>query len=298
MGGRALVRARLAPVARGRRRLPAAAAGFDRPSADRGLARRPGRDRRLSEVAADLCVIGAGAAGLTAAAVAAQLGTRTVLIERGEMGGECLNTGCVPSKALLAAAKTAQAIRTSQRFGIAASEPKVDVAAVHRHVQGVIAAIAPHDSVERFEGFGVEVIRAEARFLAPRQLIAGNRTITARRIVIATGSEPAIPPIPGIDQVPYFTNETIFDNERLPEHLLIIGAGAVGIELAQAYRRLGAKVTVVEAAKPMPRDDAELVGILLQCLAAEGIAIGQQTAIKRVEPNGAGIALIVEQDGH
>jgi pyruvate/2-oxoglutarate dehydrogenase complex dihydrolipoamide dehydrogenase (E3) component len=242
-------------------------------------------------------VIGAGAAGLTVAAVAAQLGARTVLIERGEMGGECLNTGCVPSKALLAAAKAAQTARTSHRFGVGAAEPKIDFAAVHRHVHGVIAAIAPHDSVERFEGFGVEVIRAEARFLGPRQLIAGNRTIAARRIVIATGSEPAIPPIPGIDQVPYFTNETIFDNQVLPEHLLIVGAGAVGIELAQAFRRLGAAVTVIEAAKPMPRDDAELVGALLQCLVAEGVAIRQQSQIKRVEPNGAGIALIVEQDG-
>jgi pyruvate/2-oxoglutarate dehydrogenase complex dihydrolipoamide dehydrogenase (E3) component len=252
----------------------------------------------MSELAADLCVIGAGAAGLTVAAVAAQLGVRTVLIERGEMGGECLNTGCVPSKALLAAAKAAQAVRTSHRFGIGSGEPRVDFAAVHRHVQGVVAAIAPHDSVERFEGFGVEVIRAEARFLGPRQLVAGNRTIRARRIVIATGSEPSIPPIPGIEAVPYFTNETIFDNDVLPEHLLIIGAGAIGIELAQAHRRLGAGVTVIEAAKAMPRDDAELTAVLLQCITAEGVAIRQQTAIKRIEPNGAGIALAIEQDGH
>jgi len=261
------------------------------------LARRPGRGRRLSDVAADLCVIGAGAAGLTVAAVAAQLGTHTVLIERGDMGGECLNTGCVPSKAQLAAAKAAQQIRTSDRFGIVAPEPKVDFAAVHRHVHGVIAAIAPHDSVERFEGFGVEVIRAEARFIGPRQLAAGNRTIAARRIVIATGSESAIPPIPGIESVPYFTNETIFASGTLPNHLLIVGAGAVGVELAQAHRRLGAKVTVLEAAKAMARDDAELIGTLLQCLAAEGIAMHQQTQITRVEPSGAGIALTLEQDG-
>jgi pyruvate/2-oxoglutarate dehydrogenase complex dihydrolipoamide dehydrogenase (E3) component len=222
-------------------------------------------------------VIGAGSAGLTMAAVAAQLGARTVLIERGEMGGECLNTGCVPSKALLAAAKAAQAVRISDRFGIAASEPRVDFAAVHRHVHGVIAAIAPHDSVERFEALGVEVILAEARFIGPRHLVAGNRTIRARRIVIATGSEPAIPPVPGIDAVSYFTNETIFDNDTLPEHLLIIGGGPIGIELAQAHRRLGAKVTVIEIAKAMPRDDAELGAVLLQRLAAEGIAVHQRT---------------------
>jgi len=231
------------------------------------------------------------------AAVAGQLGVRTVLIERGEMGGECLNTGCVPSKALLAAAKAAQAVRTSARFGIGAAAPRVDFAAVHRHVRGVIAAIAPHDSVERFEGFGVEVIRAEARFIGPRRLAAGNRTLGARRIVIATGSEPAVPPIPGMDSVPYSTNETIFDSEVLPEHLLIVGAGAVGIELAQAYRRLGARVTVIEAAKAMPRDDAELVAVLLQCLQTEAVVIHQQTQINRAEANGSGIALTIEEEG-
>lgn len=261
------------------------------------MARRPGRDRQLSETTADLCVIGAGAAGLTVAAVAGQLGLRTVLIERGEMGGECLNTGCVPSKALLAAAKAAQTVRTSARFGLEAGELRVDFAAVHRHVHGVIAAIAPHDSVARFEGLGVEVIRAEARFVGPRRLAAGNRSISGRRIVIATGSEPATPPIPGIEAVPHFTNETIFDNETLPDHLLIVGAGAVGIELAQAYRRLGARVTAIEAAAAMPRDDAELVASLLQCLAVEGIAIHQQTIIKRIEPSGAGVALTIEQQG-
>jgi pyruvate/2-oxoglutarate dehydrogenase complex dihydrolipoamide dehydrogenase (E3) component len=241
-------------------------------------------------------VIGAGAAGLSVAAVAAQLGVRTVLIERGEMGGECLNTGCIPSKALLAAAKAAQTVRTSHRFGIEAGEPRVDFAAVHRHVHEVIAAIAPHDSVERFERLGVEVIRAEARFVGPRRLVAGNRTISARRVVIATGSEPAIPPIQGIETVPYFTNETIFENAVSPEHLLIVGAGAVGIELAQAYRRLGSPVTLIEAATAMPRDDAELVAALLQCLAAEGVAIHQHTEIKRVEPSGTGIAAIVEHE--
>ena len=230
------------------------------------------------------------------AAVAAQLGARTVLIERGEMGGECLNTGCVPSKALLAAAKAAQAVRISDRFGIAASEPRVDFAAVHRHVHGVIAAIAPHDSVERFEALGVEVILAEARFIGPRHLVAGNRTIRARRIVIATGSEPAIPPVPGIDAVSYFTNETIFDNDTLPEHLLIIGGGPIGIELAQAHRRLGAKVTVIEIAKAMPRDDAELGAVLLQRLAAEGIAVHQRTEIKAAVPSRPGIALTIAQD--
>jgi pyruvate/2-oxoglutarate dehydrogenase complex dihydrolipoamide dehydrogenase (E3) component len=213
------------------------------------------------------------------------------------MGGECLNTGCVPSKALLAAAKAAHGVRTSRRFGVNAAEPGIDFAAVHRHVQGVIAAIAPHDSEERFAGFGVEVIHAEARFVGPREVVAGNRRVRARHVVIATGSEPAIPPIAGLDGAPYFTNETIFDNERLPDHLVIVGAGPIGLELAQAHRRLGAAVTVVEAATAMPRDDPELAAMLLACMAEEGIAIRQQAAITEVAPNGMGIAVTIEEQG-
>ncbi|MGD9616522.1 MAG: NAD(P)/FAD-dependent oxidoreductase [Alphaproteobacteria bacterium] len=245
----------------------------------------------------DLCVIGAGAAGLTTAAIASQLGARTVLIERAAMGGECLNTGCVPSKALLAAAKAAQTVRTAGRFGVNGAAPEVDFAAMRRHVRGVVDAIAPHDSVERFEGLGVAVVRAEARFVGPREIAAGNRVLRARRIVIATGSEPAIPPIPGIASVPYLTNETIFDNDQLPDHLVVIGAGAIGIELAQAHRRLGAAVTIVEAARAMPRDDPELVGVLLRSLADEGVDIREQANIKAAEPTGTGVALTVETSG-
>jgi len=250
----------------------------------------------VSDLAVDLCVIGAGAAGLTTAAIASQLGVRTALVERGAMGGECLNTGCVPSKALLAAAKAAHAAREAHRFGVEAA-PRVDFAAVHRHVRDVIDAIAPHDSVERFEGLGVEVIRAEAGFLAPGRLVADGRTIQARRVVIATGSEPAIPPIPGIDTVPHLTNETIFDNDRLPEHLAIIGAGPIGIELAQAHRRLGAAVTVIEAARAMPRDDPELTSMLLGRLAEEGIAVHEHTEVKAIAPGEPGIVLTTEADG-
>ncbi len=242
----------------------------------------------------DLCVIGAGAAGLTTAAIGAQLGARTVLIERAEMGGECLNSGCVPSKALLAAAKAAHAARSAGRFGVNRAAPEIDFAAVRRHVRGVMEAIAPHDSVERFEGLGVDVLRAEASFVGPREIAAGNRMVRARHIVIATGSEPAIPPIPGIESVRSFTNETIFDNERLPDHLVIIGAGAVGIELAQAYRRLGTAVTIVEAARALPRDDPELTAMLLHSLADEGIDIREQAEIKSAEPTRTGVALDVE----
>ncbi|MGE3781256.1 MAG: NAD(P)/FAD-dependent oxidoreductase [Alphaproteobacteria bacterium] len=242
-------------------------------------------------------MIGAGAAGLTTAALAGQLGARTVLIERGEMGGECLNTGCVPSKALLAAGKAVEAVREAGRFGVNGAVSNVDFAAVRRHVQGVIAAIAPHDSAERFAALGVDVVRAEARFVGPREIVAGNRTIRARRVVIATGSEPAIPPIPGIQSVPYFTNETIWDSDRLPDRLVIVGAGAVGVELAQAFRRLGAAVAIVEAARAMPRDDRELAQMLLRRLSDEGIDIRERAEIKSAEPIPTGVALDVASDG-
>jgi pyruvate/2-oxoglutarate dehydrogenase complex dihydrolipoamide dehydrogenase (E3) component len=244
----------------------------------------------------DLCVIGAGSAGLSVAAVAAQLGVGVALIERDQMGGECLNTGCVPSKALLAAAKTAEIIRNGHRFGIDA-EPAVDFKRVHAHVQSVIGAIAPHDSVERFEKLGVEVIQDEARFIGPRTITAKRREIRARRIVIATGSEPAIPPISGLDRVRFFTNETIFKNETLPKHLLIIGGGPIGVEVGQAYRRLGAAVTILEREKAMPKDDPELAGPLLQRLAAEGVAIRQGVEIKAVARDGEGISLTVDETG-
>jgi len=186
----------------------------------------------------DLCIIGAGSAGLSVAAGAAQMGARTVLIERGLMGGDCLNFGCVPSKSLLAAAKAAAAWRHGAAFGIDAAPSQVDWPRVRAHVAGVIAAIAPHDSVERFEGLGVRVIKAEARFTGPDTLIAGEATLRARRFVIATGSEPLVPPIPGLDQVSFLTNETVFGIEAAPQHLLVLGGGPIGCELAQAHRRL------------------------------------------------------------
>src|SRR5579864_7858025 len=164
----------------------------------------------MQKLHCDICVIGAGSAGLSVASGAAQLGARTVLFERGEMGGDCLNFGCVPSKALLAAAHAAQGIREAKRFGIESSEPQIDFAGVMAHVRGVIAAIAPNDSVERFERLGVRVIRADARFIGLREVVGGDMHVRARRIVIAAGSTAALPPIPGIDSVKTFTNETIF----------------------------------------------------------------------------------------
>src|SRR4029450_8160621 len=166
--------------------------------------------------------------GLVVASGAAQLGLSAVLIERAEMGGDCLNYGCVPSKALIAAAKMAQAQRDGAPFGIASVEPKVDFARVVDHVHQVIAAIAPNDSVERFEKLGVRVLKEEARFIGRTELQAGPHRISTRRIVLATGSPPAGPPSPGRAGAGYLTNETIFANRTLPSHLIVIGGGAVG----------------------------------------------------------------------
>ena len=236
----------------------------------------------MAMLKADICIIGAGSGGLSLAAGAAQMGARVVLIEGAEMGGDCLNTGCVPSKSLLAAAKAAQAMRTGAGFGITPVEPQIDFGAVKDHVAGVIAKIAPHDSQERFEGLGVTVIRDWARFSGPAEVVAGGQTIRARRFVIATGSRAAIPPIPGVEDVGYLTNETIFALRERPEHLLVLGGGPIGMEMAQAHRRLGCKVTVIEGAKALGRDDPEMAAVVLEALRAEGVVIAEGQGVARL----------------
>ena len=245
----------------------------------------------------DICVIGAGSGGLTVAAGASRMGAATVLIEAGRMGGDCLNYGCVPSKALIAAGHAAEAVRGARRFGVDAGEPTVDFARVRAHVQGVIAAIAPMDSVERFEGLGVRVIRAAARFAGPDEVVADGIRVRARRFVVATGSTPLVPPIPGLDAVPYRTNETIFDADLRPERLVIIGGGPIGCELAQAFRRLGAAAAIVEMRSILPKDDPEAVEIVRRRLQAEGVAIHEATEVVGVEKTAAGFALLVRKDG-
>jgi pyruvate/2-oxoglutarate dehydrogenase complex dihydrolipoamide dehydrogenase (E3) component len=245
----------------------------------------------------DICVIGAGSGGLSVAAAAAQFGVDVVLIEKGKMGGDCLNTGCVPSKAMIASGKVAHMMRDAGKFGIASVRPRVDPASVHAHIHGVIGAIAPLDSVERFTGLGVHVIEAEGRFVDRKTVTAGDYEIRARRFVVATGSSPGTPPIPGLDKVPFFTNETIFDNNKALEHLMIIGGGPIGMELAQAHRRLGAKVTVLEAFTPLGKDDPELTAIVLKQLESEGIDIRAGIRIERMEKDRTGVRAVITQDG-
>jgi pyruvate/2-oxoglutarate dehydrogenase complex dihydrolipoamide dehydrogenase (E3) component len=249
----------------------------------------------MASLATDLCVIGAGSAGLAVAAGAAQMGADVVLIEKGRMGGDCLNYGCVPSKSLIAAAKAAHAIRHAGRFGVDGHEPEIDFQAVHDHVKGVIAAIAPHDSQERFEGLGVRVIRAPARFVGPQEVEADGGRVRARRIVVATGSSPAIPPIAGLAEVPHLTNETVFDLTERPEHLVVIGGGPIGCELAQAFRRLGAAVTVLEMLSILPKDDPAAVAVVRAQLRADGIDLREQVSVKAVARDGNGVAVTVEK---
>ncbi len=237
-------------------------------------------DTRLS---VDFCIIGAGSGGLSVAAAAVAFGQRVVLIEKGKMGGDCLNYGCVPSKALLAAAHRAHDMRTCAPFGIRPVEPDINAQAVHDHVHAVIAAIAPNDSVERFEGLGVKVIQAAGRFIAKDKVVAGDYEITARYFVIATGSSPLVPAIPGLAETPHFTNENIFNVAEPIGHLIVVGGGPIGLELAQAHARLGAKVTVLEGMKALGKDDPEMASVVLDRLRREGLDIREDAKVAHVE---------------
>ena len=240
----------------------------------------------MDELRPDLCVIGAGAGGLSVAAAAAAFGVPVVLIEKGRMGGDCLNYGCVPSKALLAAARRVADMRTASDLGVNAAAVRVDFPAVAQHVRDTIAALAPNDSAARFTGLGVRVVAGRAQFADRETVTVDDRfTIKARRFVIATGSTPSVPRIPGIAQTPFFTNETIFDLALQPEHLLIVGGGPVGVELAQAFRRLGSTVTVIEAATLLGKDDPECAAVVLAALERDGVVF--RSGVRLVKVAGA-----------
>lgn len=250
-----------------------------------------------NEISADICVIGGGSGGLLVAAGASQMGAEVVLFEAGKMGGDCLNYGCVPSKSMIAAAHAAQAIRSADKFGIGAAEPVVDFQKVHDHVHGVIGAIAPHDSVERFEGLGVRVIQAKGKFVGPTSIQAGDTVVKAKRVVISTGSHSCAPPIPGLGTVPYLTNETVFDRTEAPEHLLVIGGGPIASELSQAHRRLGCEVTILETAKTLSKDDPELAEVVCTRMLKEGVTIRQEIKILSIEKDGDGVTVNFRDGG-
>lgn len=233
----------------------------------------------------DLAIIGGGAGGLSLAAGSAQLGLNVVLFESGKMGGDCLNYGCVPSKSLLAAAKIFYHLKQASRFGIHTQGLSLAFPQVMQHVHQVIANIAEHDSVERFESLGVRVIQSAGKFIAPDAMQVGNQIIHAKRFVIATGSSPFIPPIPGVDSVSYLTNETIFDLQEKPQHLIVIGGGPIGCELAQAFAMLGSKVTILEGLNILPKDDADCVAVIRQQLEEMNVTIYEQAKVQQIEAN-------------
>lgn len=240
----------------------------------------------------DICIIGAGSGGLSVAAGAAQMGAKVVLVEKGEMGGDCLNTGCVPSKSMLAAGHVARNMREAGPFGVQAVEPIINWAAVHKHIHEVIAAIAPNDSQQRFEDLGVTVIRAAGQFEDAQTLRAGDQLVRAKYFVLATGSSPFVPPIEGLDQVPYFTNENIFDNRGEVEHLIVTGGGPIAIEMAQAHLRLGARVTVMKKDRLLVKDDPELSRIVIKHLQKEGMEFhegGHDLTVERTADRKIGV---------
>ncbi|MCR9130206.1 MAG: FAD-dependent oxidoreductase [Alphaproteobacteria bacterium] len=241
------------------------------------------------QIKADLAVIGAGSAGLVTSAGAAMLGRKVVLFEPGAMGGDCLNFGCVPSKAILTAAHKAHEVRTAAKWGVQAGEPTIDFAQVRQHIAQAIAAIEPNDSQERFEGLGVRVIRERARFADERTLVSDSAEVSAKRIVIATGARARIPSISGMDKTPYLTNETIWDLAALPEHLVILGAGPIGMELGQAFARLGSEVTILEAGAALARLEPEHADLAVESLKADGVRVIVGTRAQAVAPSGEGI---------
>jgi len=239
----------------------------------------------------DICIIGAGSGGLSIASGAAQLGRSVVLYEAAEMGGDCLNHGCVPSKAIISSGKHAHAFTTGEPFGVKPAKPKVDFEAVKAHVQGVIETIAPVDSQERFEGLGCTVIREYARFKDAKTVESDTTEVTAKRIIVATGSRASAPPIPGLDKTPYLTNETIFSVDELPKHLLIVGAGPIGLELGQTFARLGSKVEIVDIAPPLGRNEPEHAAILVKALEAEGVVFHTPAQTEKIRKTKTGVAI-------
>ncbi len=252
----------------------------------------------------DLVAIGGGTAGLVTAAAAAGLGARTALVERDRLGGECLWTGCVPSKALIGSARIARALSRTDEFGLDGSLSNVDGGRVLESVREVRARIQPHDDPARFRDMGVEVMEGEGRFLSDRELdVEGPdvaRRLRARRFVIATGGRPDVPSIPGLEEAGYFTHETAFDRPDLPRSVAILGAGPIGVEFAQAYRRLGVEVTLLEMEdRILVREDAELASRLQDRLEAEGIRVRTGAAVARVErgEGNPGQVRLLSEDG-
>ncbi|NDP41444.1 MAG: FAD-dependent oxidoreductase [Aromatoleum sp.] len=245
----------------------------------------------------DLAVIGGGSGGLVVAAGGAALGAKVALVEKDKLGGDCLWTGCVPSKTLIESARVAFQMRNANRWALTAHDPKPDLAAVMKRVARVIEGIEPNDSPERFRSLGVDVIIGHGQFVGRDAFEVNGRRLIARSFVIATGSRPATLPLPGLDGVPYLTNETVFTlRERVP-HLIVLGAGPIGSELAQAFRRLGSEVSVVDIAPViLPREDADLAGVVFRQMQAEGVRYHLGASAAQVERTVSGLRLLIRDN--
>lgn len=243
----------------------------------------------------DIVVIGGGAGGLVVAAGGSALGAKVALVEKHKMGGDCLNYGCVPSKTLLKSAKVAHLMRTAADYNIPPYAPTPDIAHVMARVAAVIKGIEPNDSPERFRGLGVDVIFGDGKFMAPDCFEVNGRRLKARTFVIATGSRPGIPPIPGLDAVPFLTNETVFDLREQVPSLIVIGSGPIGCEMSQAFARLGTRVTVVDmGASIMPREDGDLSDVVLHQMRKDGVEFNFNAAIVKVEGEKHDIRMVIK----
>ncbi|MEN9855314.1 MAG: hypothetical protein RLZZ157_440 [Pseudomonadota bacterium] len=244
----------------------------------------------------DLCVIGAGAAGLSVAAGAAQLGLSVVLFEQGDMGGDCLNTGCVPSKSLIATANAVHAMAHNSALGLTNSQPTIDWDKVRRHITGVIDTIAPIDSQARFESLGCTVVRERAVFSGPKKVESASTRVRARRYVIATGARAFVPDIAGLDKVPYLTNDTIFAQKSLPKSLIILGGGFIGVELGQAFARLGCTVTLIEGANLLGNQDPEAVALVRESLVRDRVTLLEGKKAVAVSGHSSAVTVTLEDN--
>lgn len=246
----------------------------------------------------DIVVIGGGSAGLVTSYIASAVNARVALVEKHKMGGDCLNTGCVPSKALIRAARAAHEIRTAPRFGVTSSEPQIDFAKVMGHVHQAIRDIEPHDSVERYTDLGVEVYQDHATLTSPWEVQIGAQTVTARHIVLATGARPKVPPLPGIEHAPVLTSENLWSLTELPKRLVVLGGGAIGCELSQSFARLGSQVTLVEGMHQLlGREDQEVGEAVENTLTDEGVTVMTDTKALEVLNDTSGYQLAVEHQG-
>ncbi len=259
----------------------------------RQLARRFDRPRHFDH---DIVVIGAGSAGLVASYIASAVKAKVALVERDQMGGDCLNTGCVPSKALIRASRLASEIRDAERFGIRTGEPEVDFAAVMEHVQRAVREVAPHDSRERYEGLGVEVISGQAHLEDPWRVRVGERVLTTRHVIIASGAKPRVPPLPGLESIEVLTSDNLWQLERLPPRLMVLGGGPIGCELGQSFARLGSRVTLIEMDEQLlPREDRDVAAQVEARLIEEGVVVRTGTqALRVVSDSEAGHILEVQ----